>query len=453
MNEHTSKPDEPSETVSGSEIASAESSETRSETRSESDSTDTPYAAPVEPVRRAATARKGRDFSGDYNHVSGGGRKSKRSAAAGWAFLLALVALGVAGFSAWQTYQWHLQNGQLSNRISTRLKSTDDGVRQTAQLTTKLSDQVATINQSLDAITRKLDESEGYRETLQALSSRYARSQDERILAEIEQVMMIADQQLKYAGNIDSALYALKSAQTRLEQPDVTNVRLKRLSRSISEDVTRLQTQRDELSIPETVRFLNETLENVDRLPLLHGSPTSTPQAVVAAMGGAKPADKPAEGGVAASIRSVAGKLWQEFLTSIRFESLDPKAQVLMLSTERVALLREHLKIRLLSARVALLVRDTKSFQGDLQEAHKLLEGYYNGNDPGVRAVKDKLTEIIGRRAVDLELRDSLKDLNLAVSEFIAAREDTGNALADVRATSTPAAVWAASAPATPAKP
>ena len=264
---------------------------------------------------------------------------------------------------------------------------------------------------------------------------------------------MIADQQLKYAGNIDSALYALKSAQTRLEQPDVTNVRLKRLSRSISDDVTRLQTQRDELGIPKTVRFLNETLENVDRLPLLHGSPTSTPQAVVAAMGGAKPADKPAEGGVAASIRSVAGKLWQEFLTSIRFESLDPKAQVLLLSTERVALLREHLKIRLLSARVALLVRDTKSFQGDLQEAHKLLEGYYNGNDPGVRAVKDKLTEIIGRRAVDLELRDSLKDLNLAVSEFIAAREDTGNALADVRATSTPAAVGAASAPATPAKP
>lgn len=70
-------------------------------------------------------------------------------------------------------------------------------------------------------------------------------------------------------------------------------------------------------------------------------------------------------------------EIWGEAKTLVRIENTQ-KRELPLLSPTQTFFLRENLKLRLLSARLALLARDEASFRHDLQAAQEWVARYYD---------------------------------------------------------------------------
>jgi uroporphyrin-3 C-methyltransferase len=86
-----------------------------------------------------------------------------------------------------------------------------------------------------------------------------------------------------------------------------------------------------------------------------------------------------------------------------------------LLSPRESAFLRENLKIRLLTARLALLARDGGTFAADLAQARNWIERFFNAHDPGVQVVAEELRalEALPVRVEHQELALSFNALKL----------------------------------------
>lgn len=234
----------------------------------------------------------------------------------------------------------------------------------------------------------KLAEMQSQSQALQAMVQELSGSRDERLLAEIEQAVTLAVQQLQYAGNVESALLALENAQARLARTSSSQfVPVRRL---LERDIERLKA-----SPGANVSGLSLKIESVvaavDTLPLAF---EQRPPAAAA-----KPAARPGKAG--SSWRESGVALWQEFWQElrqdvgqlIRVERIDHGAPAL-LSPNQGFFLRENLKLRLLNARLALLQRDGTTFHEEIRQAQVLLERYFDGRARHVMAVQAVIREL-----------------------------------------------------------
>jgi uroporphyrin-3 C-methyltransferase len=72
-----------------------------------------------------------------------------------------------------------------------------------------------------------------------------------------------------------------------------------------------------------------------------------------------------------------------------------------LLSPGQTFFLRENLKLRLMTARLALLQRDGKVYRDDLQQSQHWLERYF---DPREKSVANAITTLKNLSAADLSL-------------------------------------------------
>ena len=80
--------------------------------------------------------------------------------------------------------------------------------------------------------------------------------------------------------------------------------------------------------------------------------------------------------------------MWEDIKQLIRIQSMD-KPDVALLSPSQAYFLRENLKLRLLSARQALLARDGASFNADIDASLDWIKRYYdNKSTPTMRCLK-----------------------------------------------------------------
>jgi uncharacterized protein HemX len=106
----------------------------------------------------------------------------------------------------------------------------------------------ATPTSRVAQLEARLAESQSQQLALEALYQELSRNRDEWQLAEIEQVLAIAQQQLQLAGNVRAALLALQLAEGRLaksDRPQFLPVR-----RALARDIERLKECRCSISPP-----------------------------------------------------------------------------------------------------------------------------------------------------------------------------------------------------------
>jgi uroporphyrin-3 C-methyltransferase len=94
--------------------------------------------------------------------------------------------------------------------------------------------------------------------------------------------------------------------------------------------------------------------------------------------------------------------LWQEVKGLVRIQRFDGQEPVL-LAPEQGYFLRENIKLRLLSARLALLAHDQWTFRNALNEADKWLQRYFVADDASVQALRAQLQKMLQAELV-LEL-------------------------------------------------
>jgi uncharacterized protein HemX len=69
--------------------------------------------------------------------------------------------------------------------------------------------------------------------------------------------------------------------------------------------------------------------------------------------------------------------------------------QAVLLPPSQAYFLHENLRLRLLSARLALLAQDQAAFQADLRAASDMLARYFNTRDAGVAAATKEITRLV----------------------------------------------------------
>ena len=312
------------------------------------------------------------------------------------AILALLLALAAAALVAWQWYDARKRFDALQQDVARRLAETDALGRETRSLAGQSHDELRDVVARLGQLEARMVETQNQRLALESLYRDLSGSRDDWVLAEAEQALLIANQQLQLAGNVKAALIALEAADARLARMD--RPRLTALRRVISRDIERLKAA-PYVDVVGMALRLDSVMTAVDALSL---AMEERPQP-------ANDAAAPASGGFWANLwRETA----QDLRRLVRIQNAE-KAEAPLLSPEQAFFLRENLKLRLLGARLALLTRDETSFKADLGAASDWLQRYYDTGSKPVAAALSTVKQLT-QAEVGIELPDISASLDAA---------------------------------------
>jgi len=318
------------------------------------------------------------------------------------ALAVALIAIVLL---AWQWLDSRKTNATLEAVLSQRLGEFDTRNRESLLLAKKAEESVTQSTARVALIEQKLAESQNQQEALQMLYMEFANNRDERAMSEVEQLVTIASEQLQLAGNLKSALIALQTADMRLQALDKPQaIQLRKL---IGKDIERLQAIPAVDTVGISLR-LEGMAAMVEKLPLTSDHhPRSASDAVVP--------DYESN-----AWRRLAGEIWQDLRRLIRIERIDHPEPPL-LTPEQAYFLRENLRLRLLTARVALLQRDEATYHTDLRATEDWLKRHFDTTDAHVQTSIASIRQMAGS-AINIRLPDLTETLN-AVGRYKLALE------------------------------
>ena len=327
-----------------------------------------------------------------------------------WLFFkqpLAIIVAVTAVLLVWQWYDSHQQINLLQQELARRLAAADTENKQIRDVAEQVRESVREAQIKLGVLETKLQESQNQQIALEALYQELSRSRDESLLADVEQTLVVANQQLQVAGNVKSALIALQAADARLARID--RPQLAGLRKVITRDIERLK-----LAPYVDVIGISARIENlvsaIDTLPLaMEQRPARAPDTKTAA--------GEAEG---SAWTRFARELWRDMQDLVRIQNID-SPDVALLTPSQTYFLRENLKLRLLGARLALLAHDEKSFKADLRATREWLTRYYDTRD---KAVANTLAVVrqLHDSQIGIELPDVAASLD-AVRNYRLTRE------------------------------
>ncbi len=277
-----------------------------------------------------------------------------------WAVAVALVAAAAALGLAWSAQQ------ALSSLTQSAGGKLADLGAELAQSKSSLAQAQASLKESQSRIAElesRVADAQESRVAVEEMYRELSRSADDRMLAEVEQLLILASQQLQLAGNVKGALIALQAADQRLARAD--KLQVGNLRRALNGDMDRLKA----LPLVDTVGIavkLDALVQQADTLPLVVAETSQAPKAATRVR-------TPDE---SAWLRA-ARDFWEEIKGLVRIREIAPSEAVL-LSPAQTYFLRENLKLRLLAARVALLARDEASFRDDIRAAQAWIGRYFD---------------------------------------------------------------------------
>lgn len=332
-----------------------------------------------------------------------------------WALWLA--ALAMAGVLVLGGLTWWIGERLEATRqeLARRLADGEAAQRETLAQAKLNREALDALQAKIGAFEAQLAEMQSQQIALQAMYQEVSRVRDDRLLAEIEQDVAIAAQQLQLAGNVEAALIVLQGAEARLAksaQPQFLALR-----KLILRDIERLKAS-PAADVSGIALRLDSLVDAVPNLPLAyeqrpaaqpHPDKTDAPTAA-----GAVPSAQT----VGHMVKSWLGEVWHELRQLVRIERIDRPDPGLLAPRESF-FLRENLRLRLLAARLALLARDGRGFQTDLRQADAWLGLYFDTRAPAVQDAQATLRGLIKldvmREPLDLnETLSALRNFKLA---------------------------------------
>ncbi|UCD67233.1 MAG: uroporphyrinogen-III C-methyltransferase [Betaproteobacteria bacterium] len=304
--------------------------------------------------------------------------RQRRGASAVIAMLALLIALAAAGFTAWQNYELRRERAQLELELARKLDQLETIGNDSRRLSSDAREVMRDIEARLGQLEARLAGMQNQRLAIETLYEELSHSRDEWTLAEVEQILLVASQQLQLAGNVKAALIALEAADARLarsDRPQLTQVR-----RVIAEDIERLKAS-PFVDVTGIGLKLERVIARVDELPLMMETRP------VAGHGGAA-ADASDEGW-----RLLITEMWHDLRSLVRIRRSDAP-ETPLLAPDQAFFLRENLKLRLLGARLALLARDQQAYRADLAAAVEWSRRYFDAAAPAVASSIETLNEL-----------------------------------------------------------
>ncbi|MDR2195528.1 MAG: uroporphyrinogen-III C-methyltransferase [Gallionellaceae bacterium] len=304
----------------------------------------------------------------------------------------------------WQWFDTQRQVGDLRQEMARRLAEVEGGNKANQVLLTQQQETLRELSGKVALMQARDMETQSQRAALESLYQELSSSRDNMTLAQVEQMLLIAGQQLQLAANVKAALIAMQQADdylARMNRQSLADVRA-----AIARDTDKLRALPD-IDMPGFNLRMDNLIASVDTLPLMQDArPAPNPETPPTA------ADSPWQ--------KFIREIWNDTRQMVRIENTE-QAAIPLLSPSQAFFLRENLKLRLLSARTALLIRDETNYKQDLKEALSWMTRYFDvKSDTGAQALANlkKLSETdIGIKLPDVS--GSLK----AVRSYRAAHE------------------------------
>ena len=282
------------------------------------------------------------------------------------AVLVSVLALAAAGWS-WSDSRERIRD--LKTELGRRLAESGKDVSESRLLARNADDAMRQVSEKVSHIESQMATSQQQQLALESLYKDLAQGRDQWTLAEIEQVLLTAAQQLQLAGNVKAAIIALEGADTRLQR--LNKPQFTALRRAIASDLANLRAAPSVDEVGMSARIEALVAHHMDW-------PLASAQVSEAV---------PAPRSVQAA--NFGQELWSELKHLVQIRRVEGNEAVL-LPPDQAYFLRENLRLRLLSARLALLSQDQAAFRADLRAVLLMLERYFNTRDAGVAdAIKE----------------------------------------------------------------
>lgn len=296
-----------------------------------------------------------------------------------WIALLALaVAVGVGALA-------YAELTAVKRETARRFAELQQAAATASETATRADAEARAARQQAAVVESRLAEVESQREALEQLYADLSRGRDEAVLVEVERLIMLGAQELQITGNVPTALAALQTADTRLARLDAP--RFLPLRRVLARDIERLKIA-PTVDVTGIALKLDQLIGGSEAWPMLADA---RPPARAAA---AEPAPEPPR----------ERDWWERTWSSIQRELVEyrdlvririvetPDAQ--LLGEAQQTLVRQQLRLRLLSARQALLARNDRLYRADLAEAQKLLNRYFDARQRDASAALASMKQL-----------------------------------------------------------
>jgi uroporphyrin-III C-methyltransferase len=311
-------------------------------------------------------------------------------------FLLCAV-MAAAAIAAWQWYEASNKIKDLQQKFENRLVEVDSSIEKrlaevdSSEELRNISDEVRKKREETDTrfklLEADLTESIGKQKILEGLYQDLAPNRNEATMEEVEQLLLIASQQLRLANNVKSAIVAMQEADVRLQR--INHPQISHLQSVLVKDMDLLK------AVPkvDTVGIglsLDSLAETIDQLPLAmeEALPPKTNDA---------PHKPQTSGGI---LQDFLLEIWTDIKKLVRIEHVGKQD---IPPPSHSYFLRENLKLRLLAAHNALLARDDINFKAYLKTSIEWINKHFNNKSKlGISMLKT-LSQLHGNEiAIDL---------------------------------------------------
>jgi len=254
---------------------------------------------------------------------------------------------------------------------------------------------------------------------------------DEILINDVDRMVTLASQQLRLAGDVNNAIVALETAQSRLAQAD--RPRLAGLQQSINGDLDRLRAVTT-VDIPAQSARIERLIALVARAPMVVPdavAPNPQPNdasaetaeqapATAEAPAAALPPDAPWWQRWRAEIESWPSRAGQtvagELGDLIRVQRVDEPA-ALLLSPEQASVVRSTLRQRLMTVQLAMLMRQQPVWKTELDNVQDTLAHYFDTRSPDTAAAR-----ALARDLSQVEIAVRVPDVSDSLSTIAALR-------------------------------
>ena len=279
--------------------------------------------------------------------------------------VLALVAVvfaaGLAGLS-WLDARHRI--GATQEELARRLHEIESDAREARLLSRQAQEALRDAQGRVAQLEARLAESQSQQLALEALYQDLSRNRDEWQLAEIEQVLAIASQQLQLARNVRAALLALQLAEARLSRTD--RPQFAPIRRALARDIERLKAA-PAVDFPAVAARIDNLIGGVDSLPLAFEERSER-----------SPPPKEPAGAERGFLARLGAEVWSELSQLVVVRRMGATEPPLLAPTQAY-FVRENLRLRLLNARASLLARDEAGYREDLRASLAWVQRYFDG--------------------------------------------------------------------------
>ncbi len=301
-----------------------------------------------------------------------------RSSRGAWfAGLLAVIAAGLAA-GVWFDARKRIE--ATTAALAQRVDAIEAQQRQVRALAQEAQLGAQSLNKQLATLEVRIADAQGQRQAIEALYEELSRNRNEWRVAEVAQMVDIAVQQLDLAGNVRGALLALQLAESRIAR--ASDAAFGPLRTALARDIEQLKVLPafDPGALGQRIERL---AVSVEALPLAFDEREAQVRAAQRA---------PVPHGDAWYAR-LGAEVWGELKQLVVVRRVDAPDPPLLAPTQAYYL-RENLRLRLLSARLALLTRDARAYSSDLQAAQAWVKRYFDPRSARTTEVLAQLAQL-----------------------------------------------------------